>query len=103
MAVVSEVHLNDVGTVFEITLKDGSSIADISSPVSLNIIFRKPNRSILTKTAVLTTDGTDGKLQYVAIAGDLNAKGKWSIQAAVVLASGSWKSDISTFEVFANL
>ena len=103
MAVESEVHLNDVGTIFEITLKDGSTPTNISSPVTLQIIFRKPNKALLTKTAALVTDGIDGKLRYIAIAGDLDLIGKWSIQASIALASGSWKSEISTFQVFRNL
>jgi len=103
MPVVEEVHVGDIGTIFRVTLMDGSSALDVSGASTLQIIFKKPDNSNDTQTAVFTTDGTDGVVQYTSIAGDLDAAGKWAIQANVVLPAGSWKSNVSTFRVHENL
>ena len=107
----NEVHLNDIGTVFEITLKDeGNSpeIVDVSTAATMEIIFQKPNGTSVTQTASFTTDGTDGKIEYTTLTGDLDTVGLWKIQGHVVLGTASpinaqWRSDIDEFEVFDNL
>ena len=43
----SEIHVNDIGTRFLVTVKDGSDVVDISSATSLAINFRKPDDSIV--------------------------------------------------------
>ena len=57
----------------------------------------------VVKTAVLTNTGVDGKMQYTTVADDLDIEGKWKIQGKVVLPTGTWRSDISSFKVYANL
>jgi len=102
-----EVHLNDIGTIFEITLVDqaGAAIDVSSATVTKNIIFRKSDdaQTVITKIASFTTDGTDGKIEYQAITGDLDTLGVWHIQGYVVLSSGEWKSAIGEFRVHENL
>lgn len=102
-----EVKLNDIGTVFEVTLTDDGVVLPIISPVSMAIYFRKPSGAVLTKIAVLTSDGTDGKIQYVSEAGDLDESGgetnPWQIQGRVQLPSGHWSSTVGTFTVGKNL
>jgi hypothetical protein len=98
-----EVHLNDVGTVFELTIKEGSTIVDVSTTTAKQIKFLKPSGEVLTKTASFTTDGTDGKIKYASIAGDLDEVGPWEIQAVVTFASGEWNSNTSQFDVYRNI
>lgn len=99
----NEIHLNDIGTVFEVTILDGSSAVDISAATTKQIIFKKKDRTILTAAGTFVTDGTDGKIKYTAVSGDLSVVGEWSIQAYIVTPSGEWRSDISTFTVHSNL
>ena len=40
-----EIHKNDVGTVFELTIKDGQATVDVSTTTAKQIIFRKPDGS----------------------------------------------------------
>jgi len=104
MAIVEEIHIGDVGTIFEVTLMDGVAIVDIALASVMQIIFEKPDKTKVTNTAVLTGDGTDGKMQYVIAADtELDAKGSWKIQGKVTLPSGSWSTDIDKFKVFENL
>ncbi len=100
---VQEVHLLDIGTVFEVTLKDCDTPIDISSATTQQIIFRKPDGTSVTKTAIFASDGTDGKLRYVTIADDLDQIGTWKIQAKVEIPSGTWSSNIDKFKVYSNL
>jgi hypothetical protein len=99
-----EVHVGDVGTGLEVTLKDqAGEIVDISGATVKQIIFKKPDGQKVIKDATFTTDGTDAKMVYVTVAGDLDTPGAWSIQGRVVLPAGEWSSDVSQFKVFPNL
>lgn len=98
-----EIRVGDIGTVFEVTIRDGSSIVDISSATTKNIIFKRKDNTILTTVGVFATDGTDGKMKHTTVSGDLTVKGQYCIQGYVVLPTGSWHSDIEQFDVFANL
>lgn len=101
---VGEIRQYDIGTKFLITLKDQDGVVvDVSSAITLEIIFKKPSATSVTKTASLETDGTDGQINYVTISGDLDEIGKWEMQASVVLGAGSWKTDIQEFKVYRNL
>jgi hypothetical protein len=97
-----EIHLNDIGTVFTITLMDGTSIVNISAATTKIITFGKPDGTSVSQTGTFTTDGTDGKIYYTVVSGDLNQCGWWKIQGYVV-ASGTWRSDIGNFEVHKNI
>jgi hypothetical protein len=99
----NEVRVGDIGTVFEITLMDGASVVNISTATVKEIIFVKPRGTKLTKTAAFSTTGADGKIKYAALSGDLDTEGVWQIQAHITMPTGDWRSDIQTFEVFANL
>ena len=99
----AEIHKGDIGTVFEVTVKDGSDVVDISVASTYDIIFKKPNDDVVAQTGVFVTDGTDGKMKYTTISGDLDISGGWQIQASLVMAAGVWKSDVGKFTVFTNL
>lgn len=99
----NEIHKDDIGTIFEVTVKDGSIAVDVSGATTKDIIFKKPNGSTLTKASVFVSDGTNGKIKYTSIAGDLDVIGVWKIQSHLVLSGGTWKTDVGSFEVFDNL
>ncbi len=103
MAIVEEVHVGDIGTVFEVTIKDNTSVVDISSATTMQIIFRKPDGSRLEKTATLTNSGVDGKMEYTSVSGDLDRHGSWKLQGRVVMSGGAWRSSVGNFDVYPNL
>ena len=108
MAFIEELHNGDIGTIIRATIRDlqadGSKIIlDISSASLMELIFRKPDGTKITQTAVFTTDGTNGQIEYVILIGDIDQDGDWKVQGRVVLPSGDWKSDIKTFKVHENL
>ena len=98
-----EIHVGDIGTVFEVTIKDGDSVVDVSSASTMQLLFLKSDKTTLTKTATHKTDGTDGIIQYATISGDLDVAGTWKLQAYIVISGNSWKSDVATFVVHANI
>ena len=99
----NEIHVGDVGTVLTVTVKDDTAVVNISSATTKQIILRKPSSSKLEKVGVFVTDGADGQMKYTTVSGDLGESGDWSVQAKVVLTSGTWYSDTSTFTVHPNL
>ena len=99
----SEIHVNDIGTKFLVTIKDDGVVVDISAASSISIIFKKPDDEVVNKTGTLYTDGTDGKVYYDTLEGDLDEAGHYKLQAKVVLAGGSYYTDIYNFQVHCNL
>lgn len=100
---VDEIHIGDVGTVLEATIKDGDTVVNISSATVKKFKFERPDGSTFEKTASFTTDGSDGKIKYTTEASVLNVVGVWRFQAYLELASGKWSSDIAEFTVFRNI
>lgn len=99
-----EIRKGDIGTVFKATIKDGTSVVDVSSATTLQLFFLKPDGDIVTRTATLTGGGTDGVIQYKTVSGDLDQVGSWVVQGNVVLdASNSFKSSKHTFIVHDNI
>lgn len=96
-----EVHVGDVGTVFQITVLDGDGgpVLDISSATEMKLFLRKPNDTVLSNVAVHVTDGTDGKMKYVGQAGDIDMAGRWFMQGKIVLPAGTWYTDTTSFVV----
>lgn len=98
------IHVGDVGTDIVLTVLDqDGAVVNLGTATTLEIIFDKPDGVNLTKTASLVTNGSDGKIHYVFIAGDLDQKGEWRYQARVVLSTGTWRTDVARFWVEDNL
>lgn len=104
MSTCSELQKNNIGSIFRKTIYDqDDNIVDISSASVKQFIFTKPGGSQLTKSTSFTTDGTDGKIQYASVSGDLDETGTWSYQAYIVFVSGTFYSEIDSFKVNRNL
>lgn len=99
----NEIHVGDIGTSFELTVYEDTTVVDISPATSLSIFFKKPDGTVVEQTGVFLTDGTDGVVQYISVLADLDQAGSWQAQARVVLPTGTWSSDIHKFKVYANL
>lgn len=99
----SEIHEGDIGTKLLVTITDDGSIVDISSAISLSIYIKKPDGTILNRTGTLETDGVDGKMYYITVAGDLDVAGNYKLQGQVVLLTGSYYTNTVTFKVHCNL
>ena len=96
---MAEIHKNDIGTLFKMTIVDqDGAVVDLSSDPSPELKF-KHGSQVQTKVATFTTNGTDGKIQYTTVSGDLNQKGNWTMQGHVILTSGEWHTTKVHFKV----
>ena len=99
MSSVTDLSVGDIGTIIRLTVKEDGVAVDLSSATTKELVFKKPNGTTVSKTALFETDGTDGILQYTTIAGDLDVAGRWKVQANLELASWSGHTQAVTFSV----
>lgn len=99
----SEIHVNDIGTRFLATIQDNGTVVDISSASQIQMIFRRPNDEVFYRVGSLLTSGVDGKVYYDTVSGDLSNVGMHKLQAKVYLPSGTYYTDIYSFQVNCNL
>ena len=101
---MADIHKDDIGTIFEITLKDqDNAVIDLSGATTKEIRFKPPSAARKDKSASFKTDGSDGILTWTTISNDLDSIGAWQLQGYVVLSGGTWYSDIGNFTVVENL
>lgn len=100
-----DIHVGDIGTAMVFQVVDQSNnIVDLSSASAMQVILKAPSWSSgQAFTAVWSTNGTDGKMQYVSIASTFSEPGTWQAQVYFAIGGGAWKSDIVKFKVKANL
>jgi hypothetical protein len=61
---MSTFRLGDIGTTIRVTIQEGGSAVDVSGATTKQIYLRKPNTGdTYTKTAIFTTDGTNGQIE----------------------------------------
>ncbi len=99
----NEIHVNDIGTSLIITVKENGNAVNLSPTTSIDLLLMGPNDTTATKTASFLNDGTDGKIRYQTVAGDLTIAGTWKLQVKVNYATTVYHSDIHNFTVFKNL
>ena len=83
----NEIHVNDVGTLFTLTIKDGDSAVNISSATTKKIIIKKPSGTKLTYNTAFVSDGTDGKMQVFDRVADM--ADRWAGTENVGLVAGA--------------
>ncbi|OGC94097.1 MAG: hypothetical protein A2W25_11990 [candidate division Zixibacteria bacterium RBG_16_53_22] len=71
---------------------------------NLYIYLTPPSGVDKTKAAVLSSNGSDGKMQYVTVNGDLDETGSWQIQGYIKFSNSQiFKTSVRQFNVLANL
>ena len=90
---------NDVGSVISVTVKENGVVFNASAATVKTLRLKKPNETVITKTAVFETDGSNGVLIYTTVAGDLNENGMWTGQLYLEFPTGKWSTDVFTFVV----
>lgn len=107
MSCTAPIFVDDEGTIFRITIQecinDVLTPVDISGQSAMSFIFKKPDSTTLTVTPTFTTDGTDGKVQYTTLTGNIDQDGVWCLQAEVTLPTGTFRTSIIKFDVEAKL
>lgn len=102
----AQVHVGDIGTQIQIKVVDqDGNVVSLAPATTKEICFEKPSGAKVTKTAVFPVggDGTDGLMEYITIADDLDEAGPWQIQGRVVFVTGEWRTEVDTFRVYPNI
>lgn len=101
---MEEMQLLEEGVAIVLPVVDETgAVVDISAASSLTIYLKGPDKIVDTYTAVLTTDGTDGLMQYVTATGDIDQTGIWEAQGEVVLSGFTHPTVVSKFKVLRNI
>ena len=101
-----EIHVGDAGTELIGTILDTCdtrAVADISAATTKEFVFKRPDGTTFTKTAVFVTDGSDGQIRYLSVAADFDMAGWWRIQGHVIEGSQNHHTKKATFKVLATL
>ena len=102
----------DFGRTIRLTIKDqDGSAVDVSAATTKQIILKPKGGTGAAKTAAFYTDGTDGKVQYALVSGDLNAhvqgqygsEQTWYVQGRIATATTDWNTTEATFTVSRSL
>ncbi len=99
----ADLHVNDVGTVLRFTIKEAGVPLDLASVTSKKLKLEKKDKTTLYKDLSFTTSGSDGKVEYITAAGDLDQKGKLRAQVYLESSDGKWHTSIVEWEVEANI
>lgn len=103
-------HVGDVDTelVAELVACDPDDDSDEGTPIDVStasvlyIYLTSPAGVTTRKVAVLDTTGTDGKIRYNTVAGDLSAEGIWRMQGYAEVGARKFSGSETTFEVKAS-
>lgn len=96
-------QLGDVGISIQLTVtkeSDGSAL-DISAATTRQIKMKPVDGSalLITATALLVTDGKDGKMQCITQAGHLNVIGVWEAQGYIEIGALQIHTSITEFTI----
>jgi hypothetical protein len=102
----TSIQLGAIGLSIELTIYANTTNLpkDVSGATVKRLRFKKPGGVSFEKDATFTTDGTDGKINYVTqSSSDIDRQGTWNVQAYLVLSDFTGYTSISTFTVGTNL
>lgn len=91
--------LNDVGILIRLNLTADGLPKDVSSATNLTLVLVNPKGVVKYKTLAFYTDGKDGKLVYLIIAGDLDVVGDWQLYGLITLPAGPLRTSKGKFRV----
>lgn len=99
-----EIHVGDVGTTFQATIRDSGTSMDISGFTTKLFFLRQPGGSITTITAsFIGGSGTAGVIGFTATSSHFDQTGKFKLQAYLNDGTNTFRSDIYEFTVHPNL
>lgn len=103
---IREIHVNDVGTTIQLTIRDHSNATvDLSAgtTTSMFMIFKSPATTTTVTVTAFSGSGTSGVINWTSTSGFFNTAGTWFLQAKITLGSNTWFTDVYEFQVYPNL
>jgi 5-hydroxyisourate hydrolase-like protein (transthyretin family) len=95
----------DIGTRLHTQIRDGRGVVNVAAATSLEVRIVPPSGGGLTRTATFDTidgngTGSDGRISYTTVDGDLAATGPYGVQFVIGFAGGlSWATEVTTINV----
>ena len=90
------IRLGDFGIDLTVTLEGAGSIDNV---LTKSILLTSPLGVTTAYVAEFVTDGTDSKIKYITLDGDIDLKGIWYIKGNITYASASYTSEREGFLV----
>jgi hypothetical protein len=98
------IQIGATNLAIKLQIKDGNNNMNISSASTLTMIIERPNNTLITGSAALFTDGTDGiMVYYTSGSGDLTLAGQYNAQAYIVMTGFTGYTTPVHFMVYENL
>src|SRR5688572_23744786 len=97
------IQVGVIGLVITLTITEDDVAVNIASATTKQIKIRKPDGTLMTKTAAFTTNGSDGKVTYTTVADDIDLVGEYKAQAYVIMTGFTGHSTIVLFDAQRNL
>ena len=89
-----------VGIKIDVTVRTpAGAIFDLSAATTKNMRFRLGDGTVITRSATFITNGTDGQLRYVTVAGDFDVPCEIALQVYLVLPTGTFYTSRTSFTV----
>lgn len=99
-----EIHVGDVGTLIQATIKDSTTTLDISGFNTRYFYLKQPGGTTTTITAnFISGSGTAGVIGFTSTASHFDQMGKYKLQVYLSNGTNNWRSDIYEFSVSSNL
>lgn len=77
----------DFGTILQTTVEEDNASVDVSGASEVKFSAHPPGGTVKSFTAGFTSDGTDGKVRYTTLDGDINVPGTWRIQVLITFSA----------------
>ena len=94
---------NDVGTIIRWTAAEDDGVVNVSAATVKQVKLVKPDGTQVIRPLVNSTkatdrkDGTDGRVEYVTVSGDIDQKGTYNWQLFFNLSTWNGSSQRGTF------
>jgi hypothetical protein len=91
------------GLILEISLTNSGKPMNLALSTVRKITIKTPSGEKIQRDAILSSNGTDGKIKYLTQADDLKLAGTYQVQVFIATPDFSSYSSISSFNVSSNL
>jgi len=96
---MTEFGLNDIGNILRLTILEDGVAKDIQLATAKTYLIKKPDETVSEVNAVFDTNGSNGKVIYTFVTGDLDQVGLYEVQVKIVTASWTGISSSYSFLV----
>ncbi len=102
MTCEKKLQVGDFGAEIVLVFWNCDQPRDISAALTREVIFTKPDDTVVPKPALFVTGGLDGAIKYVIETGLIDQAGIWDIQGRVAGTGFEARTEKTRLEVLGN-